>query len=80
MSTMLSGSQSAFDMALEHGDAYYDMKTGQMYRFDEYKFMKTHGAKTSGVYLTGVSNVIEGLWREDDVKKYIKDHNLKLAY
>ena len=80
MSTLLSGSNQAFDIALESGSAYYDMKTGNMYRFDEYKFMKSRGSKPSGVYLTDEKNFISGLWREQDVQKYIKDHDLKLTY
>lgn len=80
MSTMLSGSTSAFDIALEGGDAYYDMRTGNFYRFDEYRTMKLFGMKPAGVYLSDDQNFITGLWEEKDVQKYIKDNNLTLKY
>jgi len=80
MSTMLSGSISAFDIALETGSAYYDMKSGNFYRFDEYKRMKSMRCPCSGVYLTDANDRVDGLWRESDVQKYIRDHNLTLEY
>ena len=80
MSTMLSGSMSAFGIAMETGSTYYSMQTGDYYRFDTYRFLKSMGFPCAGVPIEDGSGEVVGLWNEEDVQKYIKDNNLKLDY
>ena len=69
-----------FNLALETGSDYYDLGTGQFYKFSEYAFMKQTKMPCSGVYLTDHNNHITALWREQDVQNYIKDENIHPMY
>ena len=66
-----------FDLALETGDSFMDLGTGNIYRFDEYAWWKKMGLPTSGVFITDPDGYIQDLWEDKNVMFYIENKGLK---
>ena len=66
-----------FALALEKGEAFMDLGSMKIYRFDEYAKFKSKGWPTSGVYITDSDGVICDLWEESSVAIYIENLDLK---
>jgi len=68
---------SLFAKALENGDAFLDLGSMRIYRFDEYAKFKSMNWPTSGVYITNPEGVIEDIWNDGSVMFYIENLQLE---